>query len=117
MGMFFTEGGFGMYPTLVFGFALVASAVMSIPQPHRRWLTFVFGALTFASGVLGTSMGLINTMRYVAKAPAAEQLSFSAVGIAESMNNMVLSMILVIIALLISAVAAFKHAPAAAQKA
>ena len=116
MGMFFTEGGFGMYPTLVFGFALVAAAVLSIPQPHRRWLTFVFGALTFASGVLGTSMGLINTMRYVSKAPVAEQLPGGAVGIAESMNNMVLSMILIIIALLISAVAAFKHAPAA-QKA
>jgi len=106
-----------MYPTLVFGFALVASAVLSIPQPHRRWLTFVFGALTFASGVLGTSMGVINTMKYFANAAPDSQLAGGAVGIAESMNNMVLSMILIIIALLISAVAAFTHSPAATQKA
>jgi hypothetical protein len=115
MGMFFEEGGFGMYPTLLFGFGLVASAVLSIPQPERRWLTFALGALTFSSGVLGTAMGLINTMRYVAKTTPAEQLPIGATGIAESLNNLVLANVIIVIAMLISVVAAFRHSKAPAK--
>ncbi|MER2564913.1 MAG: hypothetical protein ABTQ32_29585 [Myxococcaceae bacterium] len=109
MGTFIEEGGAGMIPTMLFGFAFVASAVMSISQPERRWLSLVFGALTFSSGLLGTAMGLINTMRYVAKTNAAEQLPIGATGIAESLNNLVLSNVIIVIGCLISAVAAFKH--------
>ncbi len=117
MGMFFEEGGFGMYPTLIFGFVLMASAVLSIRHPERKWLTFVMGALTSASGVLGTSMGLINTMKAVAKTPADQQLVIFSVGTAESLNNLVLAMILLILSLLVAAVAAFLHAKTAAAKA
>lgn len=109
MGTFIEEGGVGMIPTMLFGFAFVASTVMSISQPERRWLSLVFGALTFSSGLLGTAMGLINTMRYVAKTNAAEQLPIGATGIAESLNNLVLSNVIIVIGCLISAVAAFKH--------
>lgn len=117
MGMFFTEGGFGMYPTLGFGFLVVASAVLSLRAPERRWLTFSLGAATLASGVLGTSMGLINTMKYVAAAPEAERLASGATGIAESLNNLVLALVLLILALLVSSVAAFTHARAAPRPA
>lgn len=117
MGMFFEEGGWGMYPTLIFGFALVAAAVLSVFQAERRWLTFIFGALTFCAGVLGTSMGLINTMRYVAKTTPAEMVPIGATGIAESLNNLVLANILIVIALLVSAVAALKHSKPAARAA
>lgn len=113
MGMFFEEGGFGMYPTLVFGFLLMASAVLSLRQAERRWLTSVLAALTVASGVLGTSMGLINTMKYVAKTTPEERLAILAQGTAESLNNLVLAMILVVLALLVSGVAAFRFARAA----
>lgn len=117
MGMFFEEGGFGMYPTLVFGFLLMASAVLSLRQAERRWLTFVMAGLTTASGVLGTSMGLINTMKYSAKSALEERVLIIAQGTAESLNNLVLAMILVVLALLVSAVAAFLHARAGSLKA
>lgn len=117
MGTFIEEGGAGMIPTMLFGFAFVAAAVMSISQPERRWLSLVFGALTFSSGLLGTAMGLINTMRYVAKTNAAEQLPIGATGIAESLNNLVLSNVIVVIGCLISAVAAFKHSKPALRAA
>lgn len=117
MGLFFSEGGFGMYPTLVFGFLLMASAVLSLRQPERRWLTFVLGALTVASGVLGTSMGLINTMKYVAKTTPDERLAILAQGTAESLNNLVLAMILLVLALLVSGVAAFRSASGPAKAA
>ncbi|MBE2248128.1 MAG: hypothetical protein IAE78_01185 [Myxococcus sp.] len=110
MGLFFTEGGVGMYPTLVFGFALVAAAALSIPHPHHRWLTFVLGALTATSGVLGTCLGLINTMKYVARAAPDVQLGAGATGVAESLNNLVLAAVLVILALLLSTMAAVKNA-------
>ena len=117
MGTFIEEGGAGMIPTMLFGFAFVAAAVMSISQPERRWLSLVFGALTFSSGLLGTAMGLINTMRYVAKTNAAEQLPIGATGIAESLNNLVLSNVIIVIGCLISAVAAFKHSKPALRAA
>lgn len=115
MGLFFEEGGFGMYPTLIFGFMLMASAVLSIRHPERKWLTFVMAALTTAAGVLGTSMGLINTMKAAAKQAPDQQFIIFSVGTAESLNNMVLAMILVVLALLVSAVAAFLHAKSAAK--
>ncbi len=114
MGTFFAEGGFGMYPTLLFGFLLVASAVLTLLEPARRWpLTATLGVATLCSGALGATMGLINTMKYAAKAPVDDRLVSGAIGIAESLNNLVLAFVIVIPSVLITAVAAARAMRAA----
>lgn len=115
MGQFFEEGGVGMLPTLVFGFAMVAASVMSIGRAERRWLSLVLGALTATSGLFGAVLGLINTMRYVARPDVADAVRIAATGVAESLNNLVLACLLVLVALLVSAVAAFRHTRAVAS--
>jgi hypothetical protein len=113
MQLFFQEGGVVMWPTALFGFLLVASAVLALRGGGPPRLPLVLGLLTVTSGALGTVLGLINTMRWVTKAPAAEQLVGGATGIAESLNNLVLALLLVIVALLVSAIgAARRPAPA-----
>lgn len=110
MGVFFHEGGFGMFPTLVFGFLLLLAAGQSLFRKDRRALIGILAALTFSSGMLGTSMGIINTARYVAK---TSEWIIAPVGIAESLNNAVLAGILLCLALIIAAVGELRGTKAA----
>lgn len=92
---FFEDGGWGMFPTLGFGFFLVSRAVLYglRPQP-RAWPSL--GALfvtTLGAGVLGTLVGLINTLRFVAR-EEQQPLKALVLGAAESSNNLVLALIL-----------------------
>lgn len=116
MGTFFDEGGWGMFPTAIFGFLLAASAVLTLLRPARFWaLTAVLAAVTVAAGLLGATMGLINTFKYVShgsdEPAAAARIALQ--GMAESLNNVVLALVLVIPSLLVCAVAAFRALRAA----
>lgn len=109
---FIRDGGFGMYPTLVFGALAVVAAVVIAARPQRRFVPLVLalGACTFGSGMLGTVVGFITSLRYVAKAPDPDRMTFMMIGAAESMNNMVLALICVVLAALIASVAAARIA-------
>jgi hypothetical protein len=115
MGTFFEEGGFGMYPTALFGFVLLAGAVLTVLRPARFWrLTAVMSGVTLCSGLLGTCIGIINTMKFVAHTTETELVKIGATGIAESTNNLVLALVIVIPAALLCAVAAGRTARTAA---
>jgi hypothetical protein len=116
---FFHDGGWGMYPTSLFGFFLLATAMIFALRPERRFLPAVWclAGITVAAGVLGTSTGLVNTFRYLPQAAAADQLPIMAAGCAESLNNVVLGLVVVIISLLVTLAGAVRVAvapPAAA---
>ena len=113
---FFRDGGFGMYPTVVFGFLLVAASALCLMRPERRIavLAAVLGVATLGSGMLGTSMGLITTFHYLPQVPLEQRLTIAALGCAESLNNAVLALILVVLAALLGAVAAARVALAPA---
>jgi hypothetical protein len=110
MGQFFIEGGFGMFPVLLFGCLFVASAVLQALRPDRRLWQLVgwLGAMTAGGGVLGFSMGVINTSRYLEKVPAADQLQISMIGVAESLHNVVLAMVLLVIGAIAASVGGFR---------
>ncbi|MEW5743690.1 MAG: hypothetical protein AB1938_32560 [Myxococcota bacterium] len=115
---FFRDGGFGMWPTVLFGFFLVASSGLFALRPERRFLMLAaaLGASTFGSGILGASVGLINTMRAAQGSPAEERLQVAFIGTAESLNNIVLALILFVLASLLVVAGAARTArnPAAA---
>jgi hypothetical protein len=112
MSDFIRDGGFGMFPTMLFGALAVLSALVIALKPERRFipLVAVLGITTFGSGMLGTVMGVINTLRYVARTPEADRMTIVMVGAAESLNNMVLSLVLVVLTALIASVAAARIA-------
>jgi hypothetical protein len=107
---FFEAGGFGMYPTMVFGFLLVATAGLYALRgdPRFRQLAKTLGMMTFASGVLGTAVGVCNSVHYSLAQPREEQFAVLAMGCEESLHNLVLALIIMIIAGLVTSVGALR---------
>ena len=107
---FFQDGGWGMYPTTGFGLLLVAASVLLVlrPEPRRTMLVASLGVVTFASGLLGTSVGVVNSFHYLSQVPKAEQLEIATLGCAESLNNLVLALIIVVLAGLIASLASLR---------
>lgn len=115
---FFENGGFGMYPTSLFGFLMIAVAVLYVMKPQAKTarLAFVLGLVTFAAGLLGAFVGMCNTFHYLPKVAQPEQLQVMALGCEESLHNVVLALMLVIVGGLIASVGTQRHregAPAA----
>jgi hypothetical protein len=92
-----------MYPTALFGFVLVASGFLYLFRPESRFAPIVLcsGILTLGAGLLGTSVGIVKTFHYLPEVAAGEQLSIAALGCAESLNNLVLALILVVLSTLL----------------
>ena len=110
---FFRDGGWGMYPTSLFGFLLVAAGVLCVIRPERRYVPLLLslGAMTLGSGLLGFATGLVATFHYLPRvADVSQRFTIAALGCAESLNNVVLALILVVLAAVLSAVAAGRHA-------
>ncbi len=110
MGQFFLEGGFGMFPVLLFGCLFVAAAVLQALRPDRKlWqLLEGLGAMTVGAGVLGCSMGIISTGSYISRVAPGEQLQIALAGVAESTHNIVLAMVLLIIGAIAASVGGFR---------
>ena len=110
MGQFFAEGGAGMFPTAFFGLFFFALAALHALRPDRRLggVVVLLGALTMGSGLLGLCLGLSSTTRYLAKVAAEEQLAVLAAGSAESLNNLILALLIAIPAALVGTIGAFR---------
>ena len=108
---FYEAGGWGMWPTTLFGFLLVAAAILLLLRPERRYVPLVsgLGIMTVASGVLGCAIGFIKTFRYIGSLPRDEQLEVAALGAAESLNNVVLALLLVLFSALLVTIGAVRN--------
>jgi hypothetical protein len=94
-----------MYPTSLFGFLLIATGASFALRPERRFgpLLCSLVLLTTASGLLGFSLGLVMTFRYLQKVPQAEQFMIASLGFSESLSNVILTlMVMVVTGLLLS---------------
>lgn len=99
MRTFFLEGRFGMFPTALFGFLAVAVALMCALRPDERRLGMArrLAALTLMAGFLGTMLGVGGTLRYVGQVPPEQQLELATLGCAQSLNPLVLGVVLAIV--------------------
>lgn len=107
---FFENGGWGMYPVSLFGFLLLAAGILYVLRPEARFLRLVIalGVATFGAGLLGTSVGVCNSAHYLPEVPRPDQLQILALGVEESLHNLVLALILVVIASLITSAGALR---------
>src|SRR5436190_23467685 len=95
---FFRNGGFGMYPVLVFGFLAVASAVLFLLRQERRYvrLMVALGVTTLTAGLLGLTTGLINIFRYAQHVSDKDQVTVVTLGISEYLHPVALALILTV---------------------
>jgi len=111
MSEFWKDGGWGMYPTLVFGFFLVAAAGLYALRADERygraWLAFA--VTTAGAGVLGWATGVCTTIKFALGLPPEKQFPIFMEGNAESLHNIVLAFIIIVISGLIASVGALRR--------
>ncbi len=112
---YFIAGGWGMYPTVVFGFVLLASAALYAIRVEERYAraSLLFALVTVWSGWLGCATGVVTTIRAVlGQVPPPQQFAVWIEGCEESLHNLVLALIIVIPSALVASVGVFrKQAP------
>lgn len=112
-GEFFAEGGWGMYPTLIFGVTAVGGAVWFALKPEPRRLAFTAAMwLTLVSAIVhATWTDLAAVMAYLSEAsqkPDAPVAQILFTGLKESTRPGALGGMFLTLALLIVAIGALR---------
>jgi hypothetical protein len=104
------SGGWGMYPTLVFGLLLLAASVRYAQRPEARWvpLQLALGILTLTSGMLGFVTGVITTTNHLSELPNERVGLIGAIGVGESLHNVGLALALMMLAAMLASVGAMR---------
>jgi hypothetical protein len=68
--------------------------------------------MTVASGTLGTAVGICKSALYLDEVPPEQQLQILAMGIQESLHNLVLALIIVVLAGLFYVGSSLRRRPA-----
>ncbi|MFL5348273.1 MAG: hypothetical protein ACJ8AT_26055 [Hyalangium sp.] len=116
----FIAGGFGMYPTLLAGLALLIASIQYARRPERRYVPLLLslGIFTLLAGSLGFITGVMTCLRYWGPEGSHDPMVI-ALGIEESLNNVVLALLLSVISTLFASVGAWRLSrqlqPATAQ--
>jgi hypothetical protein len=106
----FRDGGWGMYPTLVFGVMLLVVAVRYAKAPDRRVvpLLVALNVLTLSAGALGFVSGTITVATALSGAGIAEPSRIAFEGIGESLNNVAFALMFVMFGAMTATLGAWK---------
>ena len=109
----FHLGGWGMYPTTLFGLVLLGAAIQYARQPAARRLAVVrhLHALVLMSGTLGVITGMIKTCLSV----PSNELHLVVIGFGESLHNVGLAFVMVILARIIVTLGAARDPDAGSE--
>lgn len=107
----FDNGGWGMIPTSVFGLILVGAAVVYAVKPEKRFVPMQvsLGILTLMAGSLGFVTGLIKSLGVLHEVKPDERFIW-LIGLGESLNNIGLALMLVVLAALLASVGTLRIA-------
>ncbi|MDP1824448.1 MAG: hypothetical protein Q8L48_14435 [Archangium sp.] len=109
---FFAEGGWTMYPTMLFGALTVGWSLVLAARPERRFvpLFLALGALTTMTGFLGTLWGLTGLVKASANAAPADVQTIMSACATQALNSLLLGSVLVVVATLGAASGALRVA-------
>ncbi len=113
----FRLGGWGMYPTTIAGVVLVATALRYAKTSRAEALPLIrqLSILTALVGTLGFITGVIKTFTSCGGAPASELGNFVVVGTGESLCNVGLAMVMLVMARIATSVGTYRSARTGAQ--
>lgn len=111
MGEAFRNGGWGMFPTTLFGVLMIAAAIRYAMSPEKRLvpLQVSLGIMTLASGGLGFVTGAIKSFQAMGEV-AADKRWIWMLGIGESLNNVALAFGMLTIAAIAASLGALRIA-------
>lgn len=105
----FHVGGFGMYPTALFGLLLIAASIRYAIKPESRLipLQITLCLLTLFAGALGFTTGIITSFSAMGGVPGDGSAKWiPLIGAAESLHNVALALVLVIMAAIAASIGA-----------
>jgi hypothetical protein len=110
MSDFFVAGGWGMYPTLLAGLALLATSIIYSRRPERRYVPLMLslGLFTLVAGGLGFITGLMACLSGYGGPAAGHEPTLLTYGIQEALHNVVLALLLSMLAALFASVGAWR---------
>ena len=105
----FYLGGWGMYPTLLFGVLMVAASIRYAISPERRFvpLQVSLGVLTLMAGGLGFVTGMIKVFLSIGEVQP-EQRWIWMLGLGEALNCVGLALSLIVIGAFAASVGAYR---------
>lgn len=108
----FQEGGWGMWPTLVFGTAALALAVRHAVSPKKELLPLILGvgAATIFAGWLGMTVGVMTAIRFVQNLPPPERGPTMLIGVGEALHNVALALVLAVLIALMTGFGSWRRA-------
>lgn len=105
----FHMGGWGMYPTLMFGLLMLAASIRYAVSPERRFvpLQVSLGVLTLMAGALGFVTGVIKTFTLIGDVTPDKRWIWM-LGVGESLNCIGLALVLSVLAALAASAGAYR---------
>lgn len=108
----FIAGGWGMYPTLIAGLALLVTCLRYASRPESRHvpLMIALGLFTLFAGCLGFTTGVITMLRFYAEMQGEPKPVILYYGFQESLHNIALALLLTTTSTLAASVGAWRLA-------
>ncbi|MFO0759446.1 MAG: hypothetical protein U0359_23335 [Byssovorax sp.] len=105
----FISGGWGMYPTLVFGLLMIGASVRYAIRPEKRAVPLLvsLGIMSLLSGALGFVTGVIKSFLAMGQVKPDERWIWM-LGVGESLNVMALALVLALLASLVATVGVYR---------
>jgi hypothetical protein len=105
----FIAGGWGMYPTLFAGLALLGSTLRYALNPQSRYvpLMMCLGLFTLFAGVLGFVTGIMSMLRGYASMDSEKPIVLF-LGTFESLHNIALALLLVQVSIIAASIGAWR---------
>ncbi len=108
----FMMGGYGMWPTLAFGVAALGLSARHAVKPKAELLPLIVGVgtATLLAGALGFVSGLMASARCISELPIAERGPIFLEGLGESLTNMALALMILVLVALATGVGSYRIA-------
>ncbi|QQR41487.1 hypothetical protein JKA73_20220 [Myxococcus xanthus] len=106
----FIAGGWGMYPTLLAGIALIATCVQYARRPAPRYVPLMLslGLCTLIAGTLGFATGILSLLQAYSGPLWDQGPRVLFIGTFEALHNVALALLLAMLGALLASIGAWR---------